>query len=121
MAGLGKTDATAPTVRGRRPKCKCLVEDRGAAIHFLKVLAQDSRVRIVCSLMTRERSVGELAALAELHQSTVSQHLARLRYEGVVNSRRNGNAVLYRIADERVRSVLLAVWEVKADASLLSA
>ena len=124
MAGLGKTDAiapTAPVVRGNGPKCKCLIEDRGAAIHFLKVLAQDSRVRIVCSLLMRERSVSELAALAEIHQSTVSQHLARLRYEGLVNSRRDGNAVLYSIADERVRSVLLAVWEVKADPSLLRA
>jgi ArsR family transcriptional regulator, virulence genes transcriptional regulator len=117
MAGLGKADAIGRTVQAGKagaPRCRCLVEERGAAIHFLKVLAQDTRVKIVCSLMAHERSVGELATLASLHQSTVSQHLARLRQEGVVNSRRDGNAILYSIADQRVRSILLAVWEVKA-------
>ncbi len=107
MAESGKTAATA------QASCKCLVGERGAAIHFLKVLAQDTRVKIVCNLMARERSVGELAALVSLHQSTVSQHLARLRQEGVVSSRREGNAILYSIADQRVRSVLLAVLEIK--------
>ena len=114
MAELENTDAIAEVIQGSRRACKRLVEERGAAIHFLKVLAQDSRVKIVCHLMVRERSVGELAALASLHQSTVSQHLARLRTEGLVSSRRDGNAILYSIADERVRSVLLAVWDVKA-------
>ncbi len=121
MAGLGKTGAVAqdaPISAESGPPCKCLVEDRCAAVHFLKVLAQDSRVRIVCSLMARERSVTELAALVALHQSTVSQHLARLRHEGLVNSRRDGNVILYSIADQRVRSVLLAVSEVKTDAAL---
>ena len=117
MGRLGKADAiaqTAKVVDGGGRSCRCFVEERGAAIHFLKVLAQDTRVKIVCSLMARERSVGELATLASLHQSTVSQHLARLRQEGVVSSRRDGNAILYSIADQRVRSILLAVWEVKA-------
>jgi len=118
MAELGKGDTVGEVARGGAWSCRRLVEERGAAIHFLKVLAQDSRVKIVCHLMARERSVGELAALASLHQSTVSQHLARLRSEGLVSSRRDGNAILYSIADERVRSVLFAVWDVKgADAA----
>jgi ArsR family transcriptional regulator, virulence genes transcriptional regulator len=74
---------------------------------------QAARVRIVCGLMAGERSVGELAALASLHQSTVSQHLARLRREGLVNSRRDGAATRYGIADDRVKDILKAVWEVK--------
>lgn len=117
MAGFGKAGAvvqSAKTAKAGGRSCRCLVEERGAAIHFLKVLAQDTRMIIVCRLLARERSVGELATLASLHQSTVSQHLARLRQEGVVNSRREGNAILYSIADERVRTILLAVWEVKA-------
>jgi ArsR family transcriptional regulator, virulence genes transcriptional regulator len=103
---------SAKTAPGQ-PSCKCLVAERSAAIHFLRVLAQDTRVKLVCTLMTGERSVGELAALASLHQSTVSQHLARLRREGVVSSRREGNAILYSIADQRVRGILLTVFEVK--------
>ncbi len=63
--------------------------------------------------MAGERSVGELAALASLHHSTVSQHLTRLRQEGLVSSRRDGNANLYSIADRRVKPILLAIWEVK--------
>ncbi len=117
MAGSGKVGAivqSAQAVKAVERGCRCLVEERGAAVHFLKVLAQDTRMIIVCRLLTCERSVGELATLASLHQSTVSQHLARLRQEGVVNSRRNGNAILYSIADQRVRSILLAVWEAKA-------
>ena len=118
MAGSQKTAAAAPVAVGEaagfeRRNCKCLVGERGAAVHVLKVLAQDARVKIVCRLMAGERSVGELAALASLHQSTVSQHLARLRQEGLVSSRRDGAAIRYRIADRRVKHVLRAVWELK--------
>jgi DNA-binding transcriptional ArsR family regulator len=116
MAGSGKTDATALFAVGQagefeRWNCKCLVGERGAAIHVLKVLAQDTRVKIVCRLMAGERSVSELAAVTSLHQSRVSQNLARLRQEGLVSSRRDGNAILYTIADHRVNSILRAVWE----------
>src|SRR5271157_946786 len=121
MSGSAKTDPTAQSAAGHaaesgRRNCKCLVGERHAAIHFLKVLAQATRIEIVCRLMAGERSVGELAALASLHQSTVSQHLARLRQEGLVRSRRDGNAVLYRIADRRVKPVLRAVWTLKVAA-----
>ena len=114
MAEMGKPRAIAEVGQAGGRSCKCLVEERAAAIRFLKVLAQHSRVKIVCHLMAREMSVGELAGLASLHQSTISQHLARLRAEGLVISRRDGNAILYRIADERVRSVLRAAWEVQS-------
>ncbi len=117
MADSGTTDAIGQVARGGGRTCKCLVEERGAAIQFLKVLAQDTRMKIVCHLMAHDRCVGELAALASLHQSTVSQHLARLRSEGVVDLRRHGNAIVYRIADQRVQSVLHAVLAVKTDAA----
>ncbi len=114
MAHSVKTDATAQlAVESERGNCRCLVGERRAAIHFVEILAQATRLKIVCCLMAGERSVGELAALASLQQSNVSQHLARLRQAGLVSARRDGVVTLYGIADQRVRLILQAVWQVK--------
>ncbi len=101
------------TVRLDRGSCKCLTEKRRAAIYILRALAQTSRMKIVYRLMSHERSVGELVALTSLHQATVSQHLARLRQEGLVSARRDGREIFYTIADLRVKPILQAIWGLK--------
>jgi ArsR family transcriptional regulator, virulence genes transcriptional regulator len=76
------------------------------ASEFLKALAHESRLMILCNLLDGEKSVGELEAFLSLRQSTVSQQLARLRLEGLVSARRDGKTIHYSIADEKVRGVI---------------
>ena len=63
------------------------------ASDFLKALAHESRLMILCDLLQGEKSVGELEALLSRRQSSVSQQLARLRLEGLVCARRDGKAI----------------------------
>ncbi len=81
------------------------------ASDFLKALAHESRLMILCDLIQGERSVGELEALLSLRQSTVSQQLARLRLEGLVAARRDGKTIYYSIVSDKVRSIIGALYE----------
>jgi ArsR family transcriptional regulator len=76
------------------------------ASEFLKALANESRLMILCNLLDGGKSVGELEAFLSLRQSTVSQQLARLRLEGLVSARRDGKTIQYSIADDKVRAVI---------------
>ncbi len=76
------------------------------ASEFLKALAHESRLMILCNLLDGEKSVGELEAFLSLRQSTVSQQLARLRLEGLVAARRDGKTIYYSIADDKARIVI---------------
>lgn len=71
--------------------------DRAAAL--LGALANPNRLMILCSLIEGEHSVGELNARVPLSQSALSQHLARLREEGLVGTRRESQTIHYRIVD----------------------
>ena len=82
------------------------------ATDFLKALAHESRLMILCILAEGEKSVGELEDILNLRQPTVSQQLARLRADGLVSTRRDGKAIYYRLASEDARSVIGAVYEV---------
>src|SRR3974390_1281498 len=81
------------------------------ASEFLKALAHESRLMILCDLLRGERSVGELEELLGLRQSTVSQQLARLRLEGLVAARRDGKTIYYSIASDKVRSVIGVLYD----------
>ena len=70
----------------------------GAAEEMLKALANRHRLMILCQLIDRERSVGELAEFLALRDSTVSQHLALLRKDGLVSPRREGQTIWYTLA-----------------------
>jgi DNA-binding transcriptional ArsR family regulator len=76
-----------------------------AVVRFFKVLADESRLRILGILATRECGVEELAALLKLRAPTVSHHLARLRELGLVAMRPAGNTHLYRLESEALRSM----------------
>jgi DNA-binding transcriptional ArsR family regulator len=81
------------------------------ASEFLKALAHESRLMILCDLLRGERSVGELEQLLSLRQSTVSQQLARLRLEGLVAARRDGKTIYYSIASDKVRAIIGVLYE----------
>ncbi|WP_222434282.1 ArsR/SmtB family transcription factor [Luteimonas wenzhouensis] len=70
----------------------------GEAARLLKALANERRLQVLCLLADGERPVGELARLLQLSQSAVSQHLAVLREEGLVATRREAQQVYYALA-----------------------
>src|SRR5271165_1014582 len=70
---------------------------------LLRALANERRLMILCKLVEwGEASVGALAEAAGLSQSALSQHLARMRQEGIVTFRRDSQTLWYRIADPRI-------------------
>lgn len=71
----------------------------GAAAELLRALANERRLLILCQLGEGELSVGALQERLELSQSALSQHLAVLRDEGVVATRRQSQTIFYRIAN----------------------
>ena len=85
------------------------------ATEFLKALAHEGRLMILCHLANGERSVTELERLLAQRQAAVSQQLARLRLEGLVESRREGKVIYYRLADGRARRILELVYELFCD------
>jgi ArsR family transcriptional regulator len=83
-----------------------MAESAREATEFLKALAHESRLLILCDLLAGEKSVGELEEFLSLRQSTVSQQLGRLRLEGLVAARRDGKTIHYSIANDKVRAVI---------------
>ncbi|MCX6555756.1 MAG: metalloregulator ArsR/SmtB family transcription factor [Candidatus Aminicenantes bacterium] len=77
---------------------------RVAAI--LKNLAHPQRLFLLCCLAKGEASVSELLRQSGASQSLISQHLTRMRREGLVQARREGNFVLYRIADPKLSALI---------------
>ena len=76
------------------------------AAAFLKTLAHEGRLMILCHLGTGERSVGELEGLLGIRQAAVSQMLARLRDEGLVSTRRDGKTIHYSLCDTNTEQVI---------------
>ena len=76
---------------------------------LLKLLASEQRLLLLCRLLEGETSVGELAEHAKLAQSATSQHLAKMRAEGLVATRRDAQTIYYRVADPAAVKVLEAL------------
>lgn len=77
-----------------------------AAAELLKAMANPQRLRVLCLLVEREMSVGEINALVPLSQSALSQHLAVLREKNLVATRREAQTVFYSVADGTVHDVI---------------
>lgn len=78
----------------------------GQATRLLRSLSNEHRLMILCQLGDGEMQVSQLQALVGLSQSALSQHLARLRDDGLVATRRDGTAVFYRILDPAALKVI---------------
>ncbi|MCR9106262.1 MAG: metalloregulator ArsR/SmtB family transcription factor [Gammaproteobacteria bacterium] len=78
--------------------------ERASAL--LKSLANPSRLLVLCALVTREHTAGELEQLTGISQSAISQHLARLRKSGLVQTRRDAQRIFYALKDPAARAVL---------------
>jgi DNA-binding transcriptional ArsR family regulator len=83
-----------------------------SASDLLKALANRHRLLIICQLIDGERSVGDLAEFLGLRDSTVSQHLALLRRDGLVAARRDAQTIYYSIASDPAREILTALYRV---------
>ncbi len=72
----------------------------------MKALSSQHRLLILCRLSRGEQSVGQLAEFLGLRDSTVSQHLALLRRDGLIAGRRDGQTIWYRIDSDAAREVV---------------
>lgn len=95
-----ETDKSAATDCTVRP-LDDMVQQATNAAAFLKALAHEGRLLILCYLSSGEKSVTELEQLLGSRQAAVSQQLARLRLEGLVACRRDGKAIYYSLSDPR--------------------
>lgn len=84
----------------------------GAAAKLLRALSNDRRLMILCQLTQGERSVGQLQPLVGLSQSALSQHLAVLREDAIVATRRDAQVVWYRIIDPAALKVVSTLAEI---------
>lgn len=87
-----------------------LEEKAGEAEAFLRSLASRHRLMILCSLLDGELSVSDLGARLGLTQSNLSRHLATLRDEGLLGTRRERTTIYYRITSERVLPILAELY-----------
>ena len=83
-----------------------MIAAAGKASELLKSLSNRHRLLIVCQLINGERSVGELAEFLDIRDTTVSQHLALLRKDGIVTTRRDGQTIWYSIVSDPARQIL---------------
>ena len=81
------------------------------AANFLKALGHEGRLMILCHLSSGPKSVTELENLLASRQAAVSQQLARLRLEGLVSARREGQAIFYSILDPKVEQMVSVLAE----------
>lgn len=90
-----------------RTLSKSLAAKADEVAALLRAIGNDRRLMILCNLVeTGEATVGRLADDVDLSQSALSQHLARMREEGLVTFRREGQSLWYRVADPRVETLL---------------
>jgi ArsR family transcriptional regulator len=83
-----------------------LREAAGQAVAVLKSLANEDRLLLMCQLSQGEMCVGDLEEILDIRQPTLSQQLGVLRGEGLVETRRDGKRIYYRVADAGALKVL---------------
>ena len=93
------------------PQLEQLMRNARDASDFLKALSHENRLLLLCLLCEKERSVGELENILSLRQATVSQQLARLRYDDLVTTRRDGKTIYYSIANENIRRFVSVIYD----------
>lgn len=79
---------------------------------LLKQLSHPQRLVILCSMAEGEKSVGEIEEISGASQSAVSQFLKGMKLEGLVDSRRDGKQVFYRIVDDRVLELIKSLYQI---------
>ena len=91
---------------------KAMRKHASEAAAMMAALSHEARLRVLCDLVGGERMAGELVQRSGLSQSALSQHLARLREEGLVATRREGQAIFYSIADPNAARILAVLHDI---------
>jgi len=88
-------------------------EELEVTCRAVRALSSPARLRIMCLLLEGERSVAELTRRIDNHtQSSVSQHLGFLLKAGIVENRKHGTQMRYRIVDERVQELMVLIEQI---------
>lgn len=87
-------------------------KNAAAAESMLKSLGNSHRLMVLCHLVSGEMTVGDLEAKLKISQSSLSQHLAKLRKQKIVGYRKDGTTVYYRITDEKALAVLQSLYSI---------
>lgn len=83
-----------------------LRENAQKASELLKAMSNEKRLMILCYLANGEKAVGEMEKLVGLSQSALSQHLARLRRDGLVKTRRASQTIFYSLAGGEAEAIM---------------
>ncbi len=83
-----------------------MCRNAGPASDLLKAMSNSHRFLILCHLIGGERSVGQLEAVIGISQSSLSQHLARLKRDSLVAARRDGQRIIYSLTSKEVPVVM---------------
>nr|WP_094574999.1 sulfite-sensing transcriptional repressor BigR [Brucella rhizosphaerae] len=89
-----------------------MVGRAGEVAELLKTLSHPARLMIVCNLVEGEYSVGELEEKVDVHQPHLSQHLTVLRGSGIVETRREGKQIFYRLTEEKAAQLVAALFDI---------
>jgi DNA-binding transcriptional ArsR family regulator len=94
--------------------CSLSVMEQNAreAAALLKALAHESRLLIMCHLIDAEKTVTQLNQTVPLSQSALSQHLAKLRHQGLVTVRKDAQMVYYRLKSDKVSRILSTLYDI---------
>lgn len=90
---------------------KQLFDQARAASELLKALSHETRLLILCLLTEGEKSVTELEETMSMSQASVSQQLARLRFDRLVSTRRHGRVIYYSIASDEVSNIINQLYD----------
>ncbi len=91
---------------------EALQHSAAKASTLLKVMSNQSRLLILCQLAEGEKTVGELENLVNLSQSALSQHLAILRRENIVQTRRSAQSIFYSLASDEAHTIMQTLYDV---------
>lgn len=98
------------TDKTKNSSIEVMKRNAGKAEAMLKLLANGKRLVILCNIVKEAKSVGELAELVDLSQSALSQHLAKMRMQGLVEADKRGKAVYYRVSNPEVEAILSTLY-----------
>ncbi len=88
-----------------------LMKQARKASDLMKALSHETRLVILCLLSEGEKTVSELEEILTMPQAAVSQQLARLRFDGIVNARRDGRAIYYSVVNSEISTIIGALYE----------
>jgi DNA-binding transcriptional ArsR family regulator len=88
-----------------------MAQSANRASALMKTLGHKDRLMILCHLADGEKSVGEIARLLEISQSPLSQHLSRMRREGLVETRREAQSIFYSLKSGEASRIVEVLYE----------